>query len=266
MLGCVSHGGYSNVESGVTRPVRKVCKSVHERVCEKSGRFMSFSTYLKDEFEMASVSLKQFLGNRFNILLVNGLGVYCLYDKLLNFFRRIEQNNKLLDAVYWDLEVVAYRAGCRALGLIEKLITGPLWNVLATENHILNMSKHYQKFIKFFKECSEDCSRFLGGESFYGLSFISRNETFLELMEPCSQKIELMTKQCLEIIFGAFEVVSERMLFDQTENGKYGTENMQLREETKSVATTNIDPEKDFEMLDRLMKLKRKALDLAYEC
>ena len=40
---------------------------------------------------------------------------------------------------------------------------------------------------------------------------------------------------------------------------------MQLREETKSVATTNIDPERDFGMLDRLMKLKPKALDLAYE-
>ena len=56
---------------------------------------------------MASVPLKPFLGNRFNILFVNGLGVYCLYDKLLNFFKRIECNNKLLDAVYWDLEVVA---------------------------------------------------------------------------------------------------------------------------------------------------------------
>ena len=64
---------------------------------------MSFSTYLKDEFGMASVPLKPFLGNRFNILFVNGLGVYCLYDKLLNFFRRIERNNKLLDAVYSDL-------------------------------------------------------------------------------------------------------------------------------------------------------------------
>ena len=84
-------------------------------------------------------------------------------------------------------------------------------------------------------------------------------------MDPCSQEIELMTKQCLEIIFGGFEVVTERMLFDHTENGKYGTEDMQLREETKSVATTNIDPERDFGMLDRLMKLKPKALDLAYE-
>ena len=55
------------------------------------------------------------------------------------------------------------------------------------------------------------------------------------------------------------------MLFDHTENGKYGTEDMQLREETKRVATTNIDPERDFGMLDRLMKLKPKALDLAYK-
>ena len=42
------------------------------------------------------------------------------------------------------------------------------------------------------------------------------------------------------------------MLFDHIENGKYGTENLHLREETKSVATINIDPERDF----RLMKLK----------
>ena len=264
-VGCLSHGGYSNGESGVTRLIRTVCKSVQERGCEKSGRFMSFSTYLKDEFEMASVPLKPFLGNRFNILFVNGLGVYCLYDKLLHFFRRIERNNKLLDAVYWDLEVVAYRAGCRALGLIEKLITGPLWKILATENHILNMSKHYQKLTKFFKECSEDCSRFLRGESFCDPSFINRDETFVKLMEPCSQEIELMTKQCLEIIFGGFEIVTERMLFDHTEKGKYGKENLQLREETQSVATTNVDPERDFGMLDRLMKLKPKALDLAYE-
>ena len=87
----------------------------------------------------------------------------------------------------------------------------------------------------------------------------------VKLMEPCSQKIELMTKQCLEIIFGGFEIVTERMLFDHTAKGKYGTENLQLREETKSVTTANIDPEGDFGMLDRFMKLKPKALDLAYE-
>ena len=61
---------------------------------------MIFSTYLKHEFELAFAPLKPFLKNRFNILFVNGLGIYGLYDKLLHFFRTIEQNNKLLDAVY----------------------------------------------------------------------------------------------------------------------------------------------------------------------
>ena len=49
---------------------------------------------------MASVPLKPFLGNRFKILFVTELGVYCLYDELLNFFKRIEWNNS-------DPEVVA---------------------------------------------------------------------------------------------------------------------------------------------------------------
>ena len=58
-----------------------------------------------------------------------------------------------------------YRARCRVLALVKKLITGSLWEILATENHILNMSKYYQKLTKFFKECSEDCNKFLNGES-----------------------------------------------------------------------------------------------------
>ena len=68
---------------------------------------MNFCGYLTDEFQMASVPSRTFLGNRFNILFVNGLGLYILYDKLLNLFNGIEQNKILLDAVYWDLEVLA---------------------------------------------------------------------------------------------------------------------------------------------------------------
>ena len=117
-VGFLSHGGYSNCGSGVTRLVQTVCKSVQERGWKKSGRFMSFSTYLKDEFEMASAILKPYLENRLNNLFVSGLGVYCLYDN----------------------------SGCRALGLIEIVISGPLSKILANENHILNRSKHQKLF------------------------------------------------------------------------------------------------------------------------
>ena len=63
-------------------------------------------------------------------------------------------------------------------------------------------------------------------------------------------------------------MVARRMLFDHLDDGKYGQANnfyCDIWSQTKSVATTNVESERDFGMLDRLMKLKPKALDLAYE-
>ena len=71
---------------------------------------------------------------------------------------------------------------------------------------------------------------------------------------------ELIAKQWPEIISGDFEIAKERIPFDHIEKGKYGTENLQLRDETQSIATTNIDLERDFGMFDCLMKLKPKSL------
>ena len=72
----LAHGGYSNGESGTTRLIRTTCKSVQERGCEKSGRMVHFSTYLKDEHNISEIPLYPFLGNRFNILFLNGAGVF----------------------------------------------------------------------------------------------------------------------------------------------------------------------------------------------
>ena len=35
--------------------------------------------------------------------------------------------NRLLQAVLSDLSVPKYIAGCKALGIIDKIVTGPLW-------------------------------------------------------------------------------------------------------------------------------------------
>ena len=91
----IDHGGYSNGQSGVTRLIRTVCKSVQERGCEKYGKIGCFAIYLKDEFGIA-IPLFSFLNNRFNI----------------------------------------FKSGCRALGLTEKLITGPLSKIMANETFL----------------------------------------------------------------------------------------------------------------------------------
>ena len=125
-LGSLAHGRHSNGESGTTRRIRTVWKSVQERGCEKSGRMIYFATAMKENYGLDRIPLYSFLGNHFNILILNGAGVYFMYQTLLTFFNNIEIENKLL-AVVWDLEVLAYYVACTALGLIGKLLTGPLW-------------------------------------------------------------------------------------------------------------------------------------------
>ena len=63
-------------------------------------------------------------------------------------------------------------------------------------------------------------------------------------------------------------MVTRWMLHDHLDDGKYEQANnldSDIWSQTESVATTNVESERDFGMLDRLMKLKPKALDLAYE-
>ena len=47
----------------------------------------------------------------------------------------------------------------------------------------------------------------------------------IQLLEPCDEQIQLMTKQCLEIVFGGLKMVTRRMLHDHLDVGKYGQAN-----------------------------------------
>ena len=87
-VGSLNHGGYSRGDSGTLCPIKEVCKSVSERGCEKSGRMVSFATFFKGKFNSNDIPLFPFLGNRFNIIFLNGAGVFQLYSKLLSFFVR----------------------------------------------------------------------------------------------------------------------------------------------------------------------------------
>ena len=131
-VGSLLHGGYSNGESGALRLIRTVCKSVQHRGCEKSGRMVTFEIFM-EERNITRLPIYQFLGNRFNILFLNGDGVYFLFDHLINFFDQIELDNRSLVAAYCDLKVLTFRAGCRVLRLIEKLVTGTLWRIMVKE-------------------------------------------------------------------------------------------------------------------------------------
>ena len=76
-----------------------------------------------------------------------------------------------------------------------------------------------------------------------------------------------MIKQAMEIFFSGLAVVIRLMLHDHVGDGKFanGRNDQQLVKETQSVDTTNVEAERDCELLDRLTKLKPKALDIVHE-
>ena len=80
-----------------------------------------------------------------------------------------------------------------------------------------------------------------------------------------SDEVKFMLKQCPELLFVGFVSVTEKMLSDHLVDGKYADPNEDLRRESKAVPVTNANPERDFGMLDRLMKFKSKALEIVYE-
>ena len=265
-VGSLNHGSYSNGESGPLRLIRSVCKLVQERGCEKSGRMVSFSTFMKETNQMDTLPLYPFLGNRFNILFLNGARVFYLYPFLVDFLNNLALDNKLMSAVYHDLQVLHFRVACQALGLIDKYVTGPLWRMMVKEKEVLNMSKHYQKMYTFFNDCFLDATPFLEGRNSLFPDLVREDDRLASLLcFDYGPNVKLMLKQCIELIFGGSVSISKKMLEDHLHGGKYASPDESLCKESVSVPTTNANPERDFGMLDRFMKLKPKALDIVYE-
>ena len=85
------------------------------------------------------------------------------------------------------------------------------------------------------------------------------NDRLTALLEFEGNESKTMLKQSLELMFGGFVSVTERMFKDHVVRGKYATPDEDLWRERISVPTTNANPEHHFGILDRLMKVKPKS-------
>jgi len=243
--------------------VLSLCKSVQTKGCEKSGRMIEFSSFLRScGFE--SVPFIPFRGNRFNIVFYNEGIAYYLHDLCRHFFSDVHSENKLLTAVFYDLQVDSYIIGCRALGLINKFVTGPLWRLLESNTHILDLSFQFQKMETLFSELAVDASRILKDDVVFFPDFpISKDVVFEKLIRP-SKVFDEGTKQCLEILFGSFSIITKRMLHDHLQGGKYVCSE-ELSKVSFGVSKTNSISERDFGMLDRLIREKPNANQITLE-
>ena len=255
-------------ESGTVRMIRTVCKAVQERGCEKSGKPEEFRVFVKERTGMKEIPLAPFKGNRFNIAFHNGAGVYVLSDVLIEFLEGVKEENMLMKAVCADVKVLQYVAGARALGLIGKLVTVPLWKVLEKKGHVSEMNVRYERMLECFERWALDASCLLkGSESVFDDVVVEKDGVFEKLVEE-NGVLDGMTLQVLQILCASFACKTKMLVSDHLNGGRHATLNggeEVLMNETVSVKRTNVDSERDFGMLDVLMRLRPRAWCIVHE-
>ena len=106
--------------------------------------------------------------------------------------------------------MLAYKVA-QPLGLIETLITGPLWRIMNKEMCVFGTSKH-SEFTGVFRKMGSRLQFLLNNKTFCENSFFSHDECFESLCTPVSNEVQRITREYLEI-FSGFLVVS-RMFHD----------------------------------------------------
>ncbi|KAL5011134.1 hypothetical protein ScPMuIL_013439 [Solemya velum] len=240
---------------------------------EKSGYGLLFDTYLKSLTDPVISKLHTFHGHRINIVFSLGAAVYYHHQQIANFVKDYfspDQKNKLVLAVEACVNSSVYIAGCRALGIIDKLLTGPLWRQIEEAEHILDLNNMWLTFKNHMSEYAKDASDLIQGKILYPKHTNSKekDEVFEFLFKTCDEEMQTLTREALEVCCLNFLIIIQRQLADCLPGGKFHEEtnkNKTLRTESSTVKATNIVSERDFASLDRLRREKPNANTIALE-
>ena len=149
-------------ESGTLRLIRTTCKAFAFGGDLKAGCHSRFLHWLKPWLKERSLTftLTRFSHNRFNILHHNAVVIYGLHEKMKEFLQDDQSNQWVL----FDLKQPFFIAGCKALGLICKLVTTPLWRLLERKHHIFDMNLKYLELTSFLKDACTNTEDFMSGK------------------------------------------------------------------------------------------------------
>lgn len=220
--------------------------------CQKSGDALDFNEYLAQINEKNH--LVTFLHNRFNILFVDGAAVFYHRNHISEYLSsgRSSKNNKLLASVQQWISNRVLLAECRALGILSKLVTGPLWRLLENpEISFFRMNDFWQVLVNKIDEYSENSEVLLTGEPIFALSPIDKDLIFNCLFNPSD--LDELTKSALEHICSAIKPVLDRQLSDQLLGGSLYIPNDKI-DPNLVMPKTNRISEADFSALDRIDK------------
>ena len=175
--------------------------------------------------------------------------------------------NNLLKAVLADTNENLYIAGCKALGLIDHFITSPLWRLLESDVHILDMCTRYTELHTFLCRATLDASSFMSRDDVPFPNVHIKEGDILEALLVPNPDLDDLAQEILQAIFRTLSLLIERVVGDYLPGGEWdrATGDAEMKTNTRSVQKTKTISERDFAKLDRYIREKPNARLLALE-
>ena len=232
--------------------------------CHKSGDGLEFNDFLSEKNEKNY--LITFLHNRFNVLFIDGGAVFYHKKHILEYLEsgRCSKSNKLLKSIQNRIKNETLLAECRALGIIGKLICGPLWRILEDQSiSFFEMNDYWQILVEKFEEFSNDPTSLIKGDCILDNEHLITKDPVYETLFQTNIAFDEMTKNALTAICKHICPMLKRQLVDQLPGGKYYIPKNDIKTQCVPVPKTNRISEADFSALDRLEKNAPQTSTLA---
>ena len=216
------------------------------------GDPLGSQTFLSEK--LGGLHITNFKHNRFNITFKNALGVFYSAKTLLDYIKSTKENpNLLLQAIVQDLENPVHMTFLRALGLVEKAITTPYFNV--SENpalRALDMNWYYETMIEKLQEYGKDATQVMHGATIFKTQRDEDDVVLKKLVRESSDDQEV--KQLVEKMCVAIHGKAATLFKHHLPGGKFHNPSETLKEEGTSCSTNNINLERLMAQQDRHLR------------
>ena len=255
---------FGSSESSAVRLVRTAAKAFTAHGSEKAGVASYWESFLSEK-ELTN-KLVTFRSNRFNIIFYDAAALYYHWCHIQDFLNQWLSPNDLLKSIMFDVNEKLTKAGVRALGIIDKVVTGPMWRLFEKDGSILSLNPYLHRTMQKFQEWGSNAAPLLEGEQLFYDIDIHKDEVYEALFaETGDPELDSLTQMALEIVINAMLIILDRQAKDQLPDGKYFEPSPELSRQAAAVPKTNTISERDFGSLDLLVRMKPGASAVCLE-
>ncbi|XP_060585047.1 uncharacterized protein LOC132740991 [Ruditapes philippinarum] len=216
--------------------------------------------FLSDK-KLTSVPLKAFKGSRFNVLFSNAASIFFLHEQMISFLESVGCSNKLQKAVLHDLKVTEFISGTKALALVSKLSTCPLWYVLEDKHVSLSdMNEKYLAVVNFLQNASANVEQFMSGNLVLFEEHVQKFCIYESLIEP--RDYDGVCQVFVQVILGTLPQMSQILYEEHLPGREFASVDPNL---IKGNPKTSAFAESVFGQLDQLLRSKPNITPLAAE-